>query len=92
MTTDKSEEAARQLLDAYSKLVSMTAQELANGNGADYLRETVEGLTEAQAKSLLIARATVEAVQCTEIVQQLDPEASTESLDREVFGGKPTLH
>ena len=84
--SEQEEDATRKVLDSYSKLVAMSAQEIANGNTGKWLRETVAGMTERQAKAMLIARAAAEAVEANEILERLgDPEEQAEAFDQTVL-------
>ena len=66
------EEATRDLLDAYSKLVAMAAESIADTGKAEHLTETIEDMTEGAVRAMLIARIAAEAVQCAAIAEQLE--------------------
>jgi hypothetical protein len=65
------EAAARKLLDAYAKLVEMTALEIIRGGETKRLTETVARMTENQAKAMLIARIGLDAVHGKDLEEQI---------------------
>jgi hypothetical protein len=58
--------ATGKLLDAYAKLVEMTTLELVHSGKAKRLTETVDRMTENQAKAMLIAKIASDAVHAPE--------------------------
>jgi hypothetical protein len=66
------EAAARKLLDAYAKLVEMTALEIVQSGGeAKRLTEAVARMTENQAKAMLIARIGLDALRGKDLEEQI---------------------
>ena len=66
----RAEKATRDLLDAHDKLVSAAAELIADGETLEWLGETVDGMSEATAKAMLMARMVAEAVQAQGVTER----------------------
>jgi hypothetical protein len=58
---NRKEKAVEQLLEVYAKLVASASVDANEGREPKWLCETVAGLTEKEAKALLIARVLADA-------------------------------
>ncbi|KAA0275384.1 MAG: hypothetical protein EDQ89_00180 [Acidobacteria bacterium] len=82
----REEQATRELLDAYAKLVAMAAEAIADTGKAEHLTETIDGMQEGAVRAMLIARIAAEAVHCAEIAERVQ-QAPFDGL-----GDEPTFH
>ena len=64
------EEATRELLTAYEKLVRMTMLDVSNSDRAKNLTKTVQAMSENQAKAMLIARVVADALRKVEAAER----------------------
>jgi hypothetical protein len=80
-----STQVIRDLLDAYSKLVAIAAEEIHQGKTAEFMGETVDGLTEKRAKLILKTRIMSDAMSSLEALNQ-------EGDDPLGLGGNPVLN
>lgn len=83
---DDREQVVAKLLDEFQQLVLMAAQETASGDTAECLTATIDGMTEARAKAMLIARIAAESVAINEIAERI----KTAPFD--ALGPDPTLN
>lgn len=80
---EREEQAARQLLDGYCRLLAAMAHHAAEGTKAEDVRDAVDEMPEGMAKGMLLARLAADAVQAQEVLDRLQFEG---------LGGDPRLN
>lgn len=79
---EREEQATRELLDGYCRLLTLMAHHVADGTKAEDVTSVVDGMPAGMARAMLLARLAADAVHAAEVAERL----------RGWTGGDPTMN